>query len=78
MTEMVRVKSVDSSLSATAVVEAPPQGTGVCESTFWHVKSYHRDSVTFLQSQLKVEVERIAQGTDTLLSRKLCAFLLWL
>ena len=33
-TEMVRVESTDSPLSATAVVKAPPQGTGVCEITF--------------------------------------------
>ena len=30
VTEMVRVKSTDSSLSATAVVKTPPQGTSVC------------------------------------------------
>ena len=34
MTEMVRVESSDSPLSAMAVVEAPPQGTGVCEIMF--------------------------------------------
>ena len=34
VTEMVRVKSTDSPLSAMAMVKAPPQGTGVCEITF--------------------------------------------
>ena len=32
--EMVRVESTDSHLSATAVVKAPPRGTGECEITF--------------------------------------------
>ena len=30
VTEMVRVESTDSPLSAMAGVKAPPQGTGVC------------------------------------------------
>ena len=34
MTEMVRVESADSPLSAMAEVKAPPQGTGVCEIMF--------------------------------------------
>ena len=34
VTEMVRVKSADSPLSAMAGVKAPSQGTGVCEITF--------------------------------------------
>ena len=34
VTEMVRVESADSPLSATAGVKDPPQGTGVCEITF--------------------------------------------
>ena len=38
VTEMVRVESADSSLSATAVVKTPPQGTGVCVLA---VKSCH-------------------------------------
>jgi len=33
VTEMVRVESTDSPLSAMAGVKAPPQGTGVCEIT---------------------------------------------
>ena len=34
VTEMVRVESADSPLSATAVVKAPPRGTGECEIMF--------------------------------------------
>ena len=34
VTEMVRVKSAYFPLSATAVVKAPPRGTGECEVTF--------------------------------------------
>ena len=34
VTEMVRVESKDSPLSAMAGVKAPPQGIGVCEVTF--------------------------------------------
>ena len=37
MTEVVRVESADSPLSATAVVKAPPRGTGECESLSGHV-----------------------------------------
>ena len=32
--EVVRVESADSPLSVMVVVEAHPQGTGVCEITF--------------------------------------------
>ena len=34
VTEVVRVESADSPLSAMAGVKAPPQGTSVCEITF--------------------------------------------
>ena len=47
VTEMVRVESTDSPLSATVVVKTPPQGTGVC---ILAVKSCHHVSVAFLHS----------------------------
>ena len=37
VTEVVRVESADSPLSATAMVKAPPRGTGICESLLCHV-----------------------------------------
>ena len=75
VTEMVRVESTDSPLSAMAVVKAPPRGTGVCEITFSHIKSSDHDSVPFLQSQLKVGMERLTRRiTEKFLSRKVCTF----
>ena len=49
VTEMVRVKSADSPVSAMAGTKTPSQGTGVCEITFQHIKSGHHDSVLFLR-----------------------------
>ena len=47
VTEMVRVESAYSPLSAMAGVKAPPQGTGVCKITFM---SSHHVSVAFRRS----------------------------
>ena len=71
---MVSVKSTDSPLSATAVVKTPPQGTSVCILACQVMSScFCRFPV-----QLKVGVEHLAQRPEKFLSRKVCAFLLWL
>ena len=72
VTEIVRVKSTDSPLSATAVVKTPPQGTGVCILACQVMLS----CLCCFPAQLKVGVERLTQGQDKFLSRKVCAFLL--
>ena len=69
VTEIVRVESTDSPLSATAVVKTPLQGTGVCILACQVMFSC-------LCAQLKVGVEHLTQGQDKFLSRKVCAFLL--
>ena len=74
VTEMVRVKSADSPLSATAGVKTPPQGTGVCILAC----QVRLSCFCRFPAQLKVGVECLARGTEKFLSRKVCAFLVWL
>ena len=74
VTEMVRVKSTDSPLSATAGVKTPPQGTGVCILAC----QVRLPCFCRFPAQLKVGVECLTQGPEKFLSRKVCAFLVWL
>ena len=73
VTEMVRVESAYSPLSATAVVKAPPRGKGVCILAC----QVRLSCFCCFPAQLKVGVERLTQGTEKFLPRKVCAFLLW-
>ena len=73
MTEVVRIHSACSPLSAMAGAKAPPQGTGVCILAC---------QVMFLLLSCAVEGGSRASRTRTrqikFLPRKVCEFLLWL